>query len=316
MGGQQGMHMRKIVLLGGTGFIGSHLFARLAKNPAYDVKVFSRTPFLGSNPEFRKSFIQGNFRDIGTLMRVIHDADILIHLISSTVPSNSVHDPLGDIENNLLATVNLLTQIPNTSIKKFIYFSSGGTVYGNPTYLPVDEKHPLAPINPYGISKMACESYVRYYATKFNFEHNIIRPSNPYGPGQPDDGIQGVIASFLSRALKGQELKVWGDGSAVRDYLYIDDLVEFVAKLIEADHADGIFNVGSGVGADLNEIIRVTSEVSRTTPRVVRVGAGASSVDEIYLDITRAKTLLDWEPKVTLQEGMERFCRALRQGGL
>ena len=308
--------MRKIVLLGGTGFIGSHLFAHLSKNASYDVRVFSRTAIPGLNPEFQKSFIQGDFRDIGPLMRVIHDADILIHLISSTVPSSSAHDPLGDIENNLLGTVNLLTQIPNTSIKKFIYFSSGGMVYGNPTHLPVDEKHPLAPINPYGISKMACESYVRYYATKFNFEHNIIRPSNPYGPGQPDDGIQGVIASFLSRALKGKELKVWGDDSAVRDYLYIDDLVEFVAKLIEADHIGGVFNVGSGVGADLNEIIRVTSEVSHTSPRVVRVETGASNVNEIYLDITRAKTLLGWEPKVTLREGMERFYRVLRQGGL
>lgn len=308
--------MTKIVLLGGAGFIGSHLFARLSKNPAYDVKIFSRTPPIRQAQEFDRSFIQGNFRDIPTLLRAIHDADVLVHLISSTVPSNSVLDPLGDIENNLLGTVNLLSQIPNTSIKKFIYFSSGGTVYGNPTYLPVDEKHPLTPINPYGISKVACESYVRYYATKFNFKHSIIRPSNPYGPGQPDNGIQGVIASFLSRALKGQELKVWGDGSAVRDYLYIDDLVEFVAKLIEADNSTGIFNVGSGVGANLNEIIRLISEVSQTAPRVVRIGVGASSVDEIYLDITRAKTLLDWEPKVTLREGMELFCQALRLGGL
>lgn len=300
--------MKKIVLLGGTGFIGSHLFARLSKNEAYDVKVFSRSPALGP----QTSFIQGDFRDISALMRAIHDADIVIHLVSSTVPSSSIHDPIGDIENNVLGTVNLLTQIPNTSVKKFIYFSSGGTVYGNPNYLPVDEGHPLAPINPYGISKVACESYVRYYASRFNFEHCIIRPSNPYGPGQSADGVQGVIASFLHRALKGQELKIWGDGSAVRDYLYIDDLVDFVAKLIEADQTSGVFNVGSGVGSDLNAIVRVISEVSQTTPHVAHVGAGSSHVDEIYLDITRAETLLGWSPKVSLHEGVQRFYQAIK----
>lgn len=305
--------MKKIVLLGGTGFIGSHLFSRLSKNEEYDVKVFSSRPANWVSPALQKSFIQGDFRDIGPLMRVIHDADILIHLVSSTVPSSSIHDPVGDIENNVVGTVNLLSQIPNTAIKKVIYFSSGGTVYGNPTYLPVDEKHPLAPINPYGISKVACESYLRYYSSRFNFEHNIIRPSNPYGPGQPVDGIQGVIAAFLSRVLKGQELKVWGDGTAVRDYIYIDDLVEFVAKLIASDHSGEVFNVGSGVACNLNEIVRVISDVSHTSPRVVNVGAAASNVDEIYLDISRAKTLLDWEPKFSLKEGVELFYRAMKQ---
>lgn len=306
--------MKKIVLLGGTGFIGSHLFSRLSKNQDYEVKVFSRTPTSLANPTFRDAFIQGDFRDISSLMRVIHDAEILVHLVSSTVPSSSIHDPLGDIENNVLGTVNLLTQIPNTAIKKFIYFSSGGTVYGNPTYLPVDEKHPLSPISPYGISKVACESYVRYYAARFNFEHNIVRPSNPYGPGQPVDGIQGVIAAFLSRALKGQELKVWGNGTAVRDYVYIDDLVDFVVKLIDSDHAGGVFNVGSGRGCDLNEIIRVISEVSRTSPRIANVGVTSSNVDATYLDISRAKTLLGWTPKVALREGVELFYRAMKQG--
>lgn len=305
--------MKKIVLLGGTGFIGSHLFSRLSKSKEYEVKVFSRTPASSGNAAFRESFIQGDFRDIGSLMQVIHDADILIHLVSSTVPSSSVHEPVEDLENNVVGTVNLLSQIPNTAIKKFIYFSSGGTVYGNPAYLPVDEKHPTAPINPYGISKVACESYVRYYASRFNFEYNIVRPSNPYGPGQPVDGIQGVIAAFLSRVLKGQELKVWGDGTAVRDYIFIDDLVEFVAKLIASDHSGNVFNVGSGIGWDLNEIVRVISEVSHTSPHVVNIGTAASNVDEIYLDISRARTLLDWEPKFSLKEGVELFYRAMKQ---
>ena len=306
--------MKKIVLLGGTGFIGSHLFSRLSKKEDHEVKVFSRTPASWARPMFRDAFIQGDFRDIGSLMRVIHDADILVHLVSSTVPSSSIHDPLGDIENNVLGTVNLLTQIPNTAIKKFIYFSSGGTVYGNPTYLPVDENHPVVPISPYGICKVSCESYVRYYASRFNFEHIIVRPSNPYGPGQPTDGIQGVIAAFLSRALKGLELKVWGDGTAVRDYIYIDDLVEFVAKLIDSDHVGGVFNVGSGMGYDLNEIIRVISEVLHISPCVTNVGVASSNVDAIYLDINRAKTLLEWSPKISLSEGVELFYRAMKHG--
>jgi UDP-glucose 4-epimerase len=246
-------------------------------------------------------------------MRVIHNADILIHMASSTVPSSSIHDPVGDIENNVVGTVNLLMQIPNTSIKKVIYFSSGGTVYGNPTYMPVDENHPLAPINPYGISKVACESYLRYYASKFNFQYNIIRPSNPYGPGQPVDGIQGVIAAFLSRVLTGQELKVWGDGTAIRDYIYIEDLIEFVSKLIASDQSGNVFNVGSGIGCDINEIIKVISEISCTSPRVLNMGTPASNVDQIYLDISRARTLIDWEPKFSLKEGIELFYRYMKQ---
>jgi len=305
--------MKKIVLLGGAGFIGSHLFSCLSKSKEYEVKVFSRAPAKSGNAAFHDSFIQGDFRDIGSLMRVIHDADILIHLVSSTVPSSSVHDPVGDIENNVVGTVNLLSQVPNTAIKKFIYFSSGGTVYGNPAYLPVDEKHPTAPINPYGISKVACESYLKYYASKFNFQYNIIRPSNPYGPGQPVDGIQGVIAAFLSRVLKGQELKVWGDGTVVRDYIYIDDLIEFVAKLIASDQSGNEFNVGSGIGCDINEIIKVISEISCTSPRVLNMGTLASNVDQIYLDISRARTLIDWEPKFSLKEGIELFYRSMKQ---
>ena len=305
--------MKKIVLLGGSGFIGSHLYLRLSKNENYDVRVFSSKPPVNASSAFQKSFMQGDFRDIGLLMRVIHDADLLIHLVSSSVPGSAIHDPTGDIENNLVGTVNLLNQIPNTSIKKVIYFSSGGTVYGNPVYLPVDEQHPLAPINPYGISKVASESYLKYFSSKFNFQYNIIRPSNPYGPGQPVDGLQGVIAAFLRRVLKGQELKVWGDGTAVRDYIYIDDLIEFVVKLIDSDHSGTEFNVGSGVGCDLNEIVRVISEVSQTLPQVVNIGASSSTVDEIFLDISRAKKMLDWEPRFSLREGVELFYRAMTQ---
>lgn len=294
--------MKKSLVIGGNGFIGSHLVEALKRTGA-GVKVLDlgarRDDIDWSGVEYQ----QGAFSSPDCLDAALEGVDRVYHLASCTVPGTSNQDPVSDIEGNLVSTVKLLERMRARRISRIIYFSSGGTVYGNPTALPVSEDHPTNPISSYGVVKLAVEKYLAMYQALYGLQPLVLRPSNPYGPRQNTAGIQGVIAAFLGQHLRGEAIRIWGDGSTVRDYIYIADLASLAATAGQGDET-GVFNVGSGRGYSLNEI---ASEISRV------VGAGLDietlpkrsfDVREVVLDIECAKRTFGWTPSVGLPEGL------------
>ncbi|WP_413625499.1 NAD-dependent epimerase/dehydratase family protein [Luteibacter sp. Lutesp34] len=301
----------KILVIGGNGFIGSRLVIEL-RDSGHSVRVVDhgepRHDLDWSGVDYHRTSLSDRF----ALTRIFHGIDVICHCASSTVPSTSNLDPVRDIEQNLIGAVNVLEAMRASNVRRIVYLSSGGTVYGNPRIVPVPEEHELSPISSYGVVKVAIEKYLLMYQALYGVEPVILRPSNPYGPGQMTSGLQGLIGSFLGKLAEGSELPVWGDGEVVRDYLYIGDLVGLIRLAIERP-TTGIFNVGSGTGCTVNEIISELRRVTGLEPQIRRMDGRSFDVGRVVLDITRAKQTFGWAPSVRLDEGLDLAWQWVRQ---
>lgn len=298
--------MRALVI-GGNGFIGSHLGEGLRAG-GHGVRVLDPGPARTDTDWTGIDYRQGAYTDAATLAAALHDIDTVFHLASTTVPATSNRDPVHDVSTNLIGALGLIDALEAAGIRRIVFFSSGGTVYGNPERLPVPEDHPLRPISSYGIVKVAIEQYLRMHGHLGRLDPLILRPSNPYGPRQSAAGGQGFIAAALARARAGEGLQIWGDGETVRDYLYIDDLVRLAIDAAASDVC-GTFNAGSGEGRSLNA---VRDAVARVTGRPLPTDyqpARGFDVREVVLDTTAARTRFGWTPRVDLDDGIARTWR-------
>ena len=297
----------RVLVLGGCGFIGSHLVdALLALN--LNVRVFDRGPEKYRAPLDDVDYVFADFRDINRLYEALVDVDVVVHLISATVPTTAALDTQADVGGNLLPSLALFEAMLKLSVRRIVYASSGGTVYGAPEIVPTPEIHPLRPINSYGIVKVAIESYLAMYARAHGLEATIIRPSNPYGPRQGHTGVQGVVATFMNQVLNDETIHVWGDGSVVRDYVYVEDLASLFAAAVVSG-ASGVFNGGSGIGVSINDVIAGIGTVTGQRLRVTYQPSRSIDVPRSILDVGAAKRHLGWEPKVAFPEGLERTWR-------
>ncbi|RYU60930.1 NAD-dependent epimerase/dehydratase family protein [Methylolobus aquaticus] len=303
-----------MLVLGGNGFIGSHLVDALASSGAW-VRVFDRAGSQRHQVVRGVDYRYGEFSDHATLAESLADTDLVIHLISTTVPGTANLDPIADIEGNLIGTVRLLQQMRDVGVPKLLFLSSGGTVYGNTEMSPIPEAHSRNPLSSYGIVKSAIESYIAMYSTLFGLKSLVLRVSNPYGPRQSHLGVQGVIPTFFHRVKTGDQIKIWGDGTNLRDYLYISDLISFIVEAVRLD-LNGVFNVGSGQGASVSDILQLVSEVTGVDPVVEYLPARRFDVKNVVLDVSKACAALQWQPKVALREGCELYWRWLNQRGV
>lgn len=294
----------KYLVLGGNGFIGSHLVKALSKDGHF-VRVFDRSVVKNDTALNNIEYITGDFTDTFAIAEALAGIDVVYHLISTTVPSTSNLDMVNDIETNLLATLQLLKTMQDVGVNKIVYFSSGGTVYGNPDMNPIPETHPLNPICSYGIVKVAIEKYLFLYNQLHGLEYNILRVSNPYGANQQHYGVQGVIPTFLMKALNNESITVWGDGAIERDYIYIDDLIDVSVKAGKQMYND-VFNIGSGVLTSINQIIDTIEEVTEQKIEINKLPQRNFDVQSISLDCTHAKTTFDWLPIYELRDGVQR----------
>lgn len=295
-----------ILLIGGCGFIGSHVADSLLGR-GLKVRVFDRRPEALRPPLAGVDYVIGDFSDASLIYEAMSGVDAVIHLASTTVPATSNLDPVADIKGNLVATVQLLEVMRATEVRKLVYLSSGGTVYGIPETEVVPETHPLRPISSYGIVKVAIENYLFMEHKLHGLQHVVLRASNPYGPRQGHTGVQGIIGTHLWRTARGESVEIWGDGSVVRDFIHVRDLAELCATAVQSD-AVGCYNAGSGTGASVAQIV---DSISRTVkksggiPMVPVYKPGRSlDVPRIVLDITRARRDFDWVPTVGLDEGI------------
>jgi len=292
----------KVLVLGGNGFIGSHVVDQLLA-AGHKVRVFDRSPERYREPLKQVEYRLGRFDDIFQVAEALQGVDVVCHLISTTVPGTSNMDPVADVQNNLVNTLSLLEQMRKKGLRRILYLSSGGTVYGNPESSPVCEDHPLKPISSYGVVKVAIEKYLYMYQQLYGLQPVILRPSNPYGPRQGHAGVQGLIGTLLVRAMASETLEIWGDGSIVRDYMDVSDLAQLCVKVVESD-ACGTFNAGSGEGYSINQIITMIRDMTGGTSEVCYKPARAFDVQEVVLDISRALQQFNWKPNVKLSTGI------------
>lgn len=294
----------KALVLGSNGFVGGHVVERLLAD-GEPVRGFDRNP----NPRAvsAKGFesVVGDFLDHGALLEALQGMDTVFHCISTTVPSTSNLDPLFDIRTNLEGTVQLLEAMQKCAVRRVVFLSSGGTVYGVPQQVPIPEDHPIAPLCSYGIVKHAIERYLDMERVVNGLCPVIVRAANPYGIGQGRLGVQGAVNTFLKRVLDEQEIVVWGDGSVSRDYFLVDELADFCVDAARSGHS-GIYNVGSGVAVSINELIALIGRVSGRTPQVTYEAARRFDVPTNVLDISRAERDFGWSPRVGLEEGLRR----------
>jgi UDP-glucose 4-epimerase len=251
-------------------------------------------------------YIYGDGANYGQLLEHLSGVDCVIHLISSTVPESSNQDPIFDVQSNLVGALRLLQACVQRSVKRVVYVSSGGTVYGIPRQLPIPESHSNEPLSSYGIVKLAIEKYLALYARLFGIEYRILRPSNPYGERQDPLGSQGIISVYLWQILHGHPVVVYGDGSIVRDYLYIGDLSRAVCLALEHRGAFDTFNVGSGKGLSISELIDQIHVTLGCLIRVERRAPRPFDVPEVVLDISHSRAELNWQPQVSIDDGLRR----------
>lgn len=307
----------RVLILGGGGFIGTAIVARLQREKGLALRVLER-PEVAPDPAIDLAEIEwfsGNFSQPDDLRRSLEGVDVVIHLASTTTPQSSYEDMLRDMESNLAPCLALLGEMRAMKIPRIIFISSGGTVYGPSQWSPMDESHPTNPVVPYGIAKLAIEKYLGMFHRLHGLGLQILRVANPYGPRQRLRAGQGVVAAFLSALLRNQPIEIWGDGEAVRDYLHVEDVAEAFAKVIRYEGPETLFNIGSGVGVSLRQLIQVMGKVTQSKPIIRYFQPRKFDVGANVLDCSRACAVLGWKAQISLEEGLRGTCEWLRQNG-
>jgi UDP-glucose 4-epimerase len=299
--------MSRCLVLGGKGFIGSHLVDALVAR-GHPVRCFDRPhlPWIGDEPGAGGSleFVEGDFTSEADIAAALDECDVCFHLVSTTLPRSSNLDPVYDVESNVLSSLRLLRHAHALGVKRVIFASSGGTVYGRPLRTPIDEEHPTQPICSYGIAKLAIEKYLALFTELHGVEHVTLRLSNPYGPRQRVQASQGAVAVFLGRALKDETIEIWGDGEVVRDYLHISDVTNAMIAALEYRGDRQVFNIGYGEGMSLNGILRDMEALLGRPVRRTYSDPRPFDVPVSVLCNRLAEAELGWRPKMTFAEGL------------
>jgi len=295
--------VERVLVVGGAGFLGRHLVETLVARHV-PVRILDRVKpaWIGADVEF----VEGDFAATHMLESVMDSCEAVVHLAATTIPATSNNDPEFDVTSNLTGTIRLLELAVKKRIGNFVFASSGGTVYGIPRCVPVPETAATDPLCSYGIVKLAIEKYLRLFYTLHGLHSCSLRFSNPYGEHQRPDKAQGVVAVFCRNVLLGRPLRVWGDGSVVRDYIYVRDMIDALVAALDHPLKAAAINVGTGQGVSINRLIERIGAVSGR-PAIVDYAQGRPfDVPAIYLDIHKARHDLGWRPRTSLDEGLRR----------
>lgn len=300
----------KILVLGGQGFIGYNLCSKLVEY-GYQVSVFGQV--IDPDRIIKEcNYIAGDFSNIDEYVDIFEGVDVVYHLISTTNPGTSNNNITQDIETNLISTIKMLNNCVKKHVKKVIFASSGGTVYGVPETLPISEEHKTNPICSYGITKLAIEKYLELYNRMYNLEYMILRLANPYGPFHVSNS-QGLINVYLNKVIENNIIEIWGDGEVSRDYIYIDDVVNAMCLSLNSNIKNEVLNIGSGEGTTINDVIKIMEESLGMQLNKVYKESRNVDVPINILDINKAKQKLNWLPQVNIKEGIIKTYDAIKQ---
>lgn len=303
----------KVLVTGGAGFIGSNIVDLLISK-GYSVVVLDdlstgKASYINKEATFYKiSITDKGIRKIFEKEKI----DYVVHQAAQVQVRESLADPIFDAKTNILGSINLLECCKDKGIERFIYASSGGAVYGEPKYLPVDEGHPINPLSPYGTSKYIVEKYLQVYKEVYGLDYIVLRYGNVYGPRQDPYGEAGVIAIFANKMLHGENPTVFGNGAQTRDFVYVEDVAKANLLAMEKEVKNEIFNIGSGKETSVNEIFDIIQEILKSNVKAKFDPPIKGEVKRICLSIDRAKRKLGWKPEINIQNGIQMFLKYLK----
>lgn len=295
-------------MIGANGFVGSHLVDELVE-AGYPVRAFGR--FSGAakfHPSKKVEIFAGDIFDDIAMVKALKGVDYVFHSFSATTPFASDADPYADITLNLLRNVQLLEQSIGAGIKKFIFISSGGAVYGSVAeHKRANETDAPLPVSPYGIGKLGTEYYLAYFNRKYGLDYVSYRLTNPYGSRQAVNNNQGVIPIFLGKVQSGEELVVYGDGTGSRDYIYIRDATKMIVESFARETKHSIYNIGSGRQTNLNEIIAAIEVATGLKAKVSHVEAPKTFLQSAQVSINRFVKEFGTAPDTPLVKGLQKI---------
>jgi UDP-glucose 4-epimerase len=298
----------KIIIFGGGGFIGSTIADRLLTD-GHELRIFERPrvePYRTFKEDECVEWITGDFSSTHDVHDAMQGVDVVLHLVSTTLPKNSSDDPVYDVQSNVVSSLQMLNAMVAQNVRKIIFISSGGTVYGTPVYLPIDEKHPTDPLVSYGITKLAIEKYLAVLERMHGIKAITLRVANPYGERQRIETAQGAVGVFLHHALKSIPIDIWGDGSVTRDYIHVSDVAEAFVGALQYTGDKSIFNISSGIGTSLNQLLDLL-ETTLGKPIERRYLTGRPfDVPVSLLSNALAREELKWRPNTSLPVGVAR----------
>lgn len=301
----------RCVVFGGGGFVGTNLCRSLV-GKVDTLRIFGRRKSF-PNAINGINWIPGDFTDSASVASAVAGCDTVFHLVTATTPASSNIDKIADIESNVVSTLHLLEACRDQGVRRVIFVSSGGTVYGTPDIIPTPETAPVNPITAYGISKLSIEKYLYLYKHLYGIEYKVLRVANPFGPFQTALRNQGVIAAFLLRAIEKKPIEIWGDGSIIRDYVYIDDVVNALELAAIHKGKSHVFNIGSGIGRSLSEIVNSLAGILGYPIDTRYFESRKADVPKSVLNIDLAQTELDWRPKVDFLDGLVRTANWIKE---
>lgn len=300
----------KILLLGAAGFIGTNLTIELAKKTGDEITLIDRSK------AFFKPIINMNLKNVRIVEAgltvdmnfdsILKDQEVVYHLVSTTVPTTSNQHISQELASNVIFSANLFEACIRCGVKKVVFISSGGTVYGKEVDCPLKEKTVTNPISSYGVQKITIEKLLYLYRYMYGLDYRIIRLANPYGPYQRPNGVLGAVTTFTYKALKGDEIAVYGDGSVVRDFIYIDDAIRAITKIVNGENKHHTFNLGCGYGTSIKQVLETIEKALVIKLNVSYLEGRKVDVPVNYLDISRYEKYYGALNPISLEDGIRK----------
>lgn len=300
----------KILLLGAAGFIGTNLTIELAKKTEDEITLVDRSK------AFFKPIVSMDLKNVHILEAdltvdmdfdsILKDQEVVYHLVSTTVPTTSNQHISQELVSNVIFSANLFEACIRCGVKKVVFVSSGGTVYGKEVDCPLKEKTATNPISSYGVQKITIEKLLYLYRYMYGLDYRIIRLANPYGPYQRPNGVLGAVTTFTYKALKGDEITVYGDGSVVRDFIYIDDAIKAIMKIVNGENKHRTFNLGCGYGTSIKQVLETIEKALGIKLNVSYLEGRKVDVPVNYLDISRYEKYYGALNPISLEDGIRK----------
>lgn len=296
--------MKKILILGAQGFIGKALLSHLQHD--FEIIAFDRNNNLSDVPDNNIRFITGDFVNRNSFDDILFGVDKVIHLISTTFPNDETNNIDIDVIQNVVPTLRLLESMVRCNVNEIVFASSAGTVYGETGNRVNTVSSPLHPQCAYGVHKKVIESYLDFYHLRYGINHKIMRITNPYGWGQDVHRVQGLIPILVNKMLHNEEIAVYGDGSNMRDYLFITDLAEAFSSVLNYVGDEHIFNIGYGKSFSINEIIKsIENAFNKNFVKINYEKKRFCDVNKSFVDLKTTQEKIGWRPKISLEEGIK-----------
>ncbi|WP_249900985.1 NAD-dependent epimerase/dehydratase family protein [Paenibacillus sp. PK3_47] len=300
--------MKKYVILGGSGFIGRKLVSRLSKDN------YVLVADLTCSPEYEGmknvSFVKFNFTEEESFAPLLDETDTIVHLVSTLFAKDGTDNLASEVSANVISTIRLLEDMVGTKTN-LLFLSSGGTVYGEGGELPAVEDDPKHSFCGYALTKTMIEDTLELYKNQHGLRYRTVRLSNPYGFMSNSNRMQGLIPILVDRVMQGEPVTIWGDGENIRDYIFIDDVLDALEAILNYEGDENIFNVGSGIGYSIHEILSfVINMLKPELPPAIQYSPSRKcDVIKNILNIEKVTACTGWKPKTGIEEGIELVIR-------